>query len=564
MVSVGGCGSLGAAGSRATNGRFRCGCYDSCMSTEREALAEIRREELARSGGVWVRAEGRSMAPALVQGDRMRIEPVHPQEITAGQVVTYQLDGGALCTHRVRRVERVDSVLEFVTRGDNVGRDDPAFPSELLVGLVVARERFGVVTRFDRLGWRVRTPFLRVAGEMRAALRKALRTGERRASGRPREVVADVLTQAARIEGRVDAVTMDLLAPGDAPSMRALVRAHKLAPRLEGVLAGSAPEWLLVLARDEARAWRAACVTALNAAERALDALGAASRRVVVLKGPAFALALYGSECARPFSDLDVMVPREEIEAGVGALERAGWAHRPRRRFRWQRRKELHNLVPVETGTSLRVEVHPSLMDKPEFAPGLARDPSAPWRHVTPAGIAGSERLVLDAEATLLLACLHWHLHSYTGLVWGLDVALAAAGGGRGPDGEPAWGSISRPTAQPDWREVLSLAREWEISHLCWVALTLASLEHGAAVPPEVLHELRPRDPIAHLLVRRVAARHAVFRTERRHTIEQALVLALRDRLWRRTVALLLLPLRVLAWEPEALEGSGVEEERTG
>lgn len=475
------------------------------------------------------------MAPSLVQGDRMRIEPAGPEDVLAGQVVTYQLDGGALCTHRVRRVERAAGGPRFVTRGDNAGTDDEAFSAALLVGRVVARERFGVVTRFDRLTWRAREPFARAAGRFRAAVRTTLRSGERRAAGRPRDVVAEVLAQAARMDGRVDATAAHSLTRDDAPALRALIRAHKLAPRLESALDGSAPDWLMVVAEEEARAWRAACVTALNAAERALDVLMGTGTRAVVLKGPAFALALYGSECARPFADLDVMVPRGEIEACAAALQRAGWTHRPRRRFRWQRTKELHNLVPVEAGISLRLEVHPSLTDKPEFSPGLARDEPAAWRHVTTARLAGGDRLVLDAEATLLMACLHWHLHSYTGLTWGLDVALAAA-------------------AQPDFSEALRLAREWEISHLCWVALTLASLEHGAPVPPEVLHELRPRDPVAHLLVRRVAARHPVFRTERRRTIEQALVLALRDRLWRRTGALLLLPLRVLAWEPEAVE----------
>jgi hypothetical protein len=135
------------------------------------------------------------------------------------------------------------------------------------------------------------------------------------------------------------------------------------------------------------------------------------------------------------------------------------------------------------------------------------------------------------------MACLHWHLHSYTGLTWGLDVALAAGG-----------------SAGPDWEKIAAIAREWGISHLCWVALTLACLEHGAPVPPEVLHRLRPRDPVVHWLVRRVAARHPVFRAERRLTLEQALVLATRDSLWRRAGALLLLPLRVLAWEPEVAE----------
>jgi signal peptidase I len=512
------------------------------MSADRVALAEIRREELARVGGAWLRAEGRSMAPSLAQGDRMRVVPVAPEEVAAGQVVTYQLEGGALCTHRVRRVQRNDSGLVLVTRGDNVGSDDPPVPAELLVGQVVARERFGVVTRFDKAAWRVRAPWLRAAGEVRAAVRNALRPAERRGPGRPRDVAADAIAQVARLDGRIDPATLELLAAEDAQSLRTLVRSHKLAPRFEGALDDSSEGWLRVLAQDEARAWRAACVTALNAAERALDVVADVSERAVVLKGPAFAQTLYGSECARPFTDLDIMVPRDEIAACVAALEGAGWKHRPRRRFRWERTRELHNLLPGGPGASLRVEVHPSLVDKPEFAPGLARDESAPWRHVTLTRVAGGDRLVLDAEAALLMACLHWHLHSYTGLTWGLDVALAAAGG-------------STPGAtQPDWERTAALAREWEISHLCWVALTLTSLEHGAPVPPEVLHELRPRDPFAHLLVRRIAARHPVFRTERRLTVEQALVLALRDRLWRRTGALVLLPLRVLAWEPEAVE----------
>jgi signal peptidase len=59
-----------------------------------------------------------SMEPTLSAGDVVVVQRVEPDDVRAGDVVTYRSPGGDLVTHRVRRVRRLAGRYEFVTRGD--------------------------------------------------------------------------------------------------------------------------------------------------------------------------------------------------------------------------------------------------------------------------------------------------------------------------------------------------------------------------------------------------------------------------------------------------------------
>ncbi|MEM2104124.1 MAG: signal peptidase I [Candidatus Bathyarchaeia archaeon] len=85
-----------------------------------------------------------SMLPTLNIGDLIIVQKVEPFEINAdpkgltGDILVYKR-GNELIVHRAVKIELRDSVYYITTRGDNSGADDPAWPSSLLVGKVIAR-----------------------------------------------------------------------------------------------------------------------------------------------------------------------------------------------------------------------------------------------------------------------------------------------------------------------------------------------------------------------------------------------------------------------------------------
>lgn len=68
-----------------------------------------------------------SMAPAINPGDLVVIQQVAPQQITTGDVITFQapVDGSPMVTHRVIAVRESASGPVFQTKGDQNQSPDP-------------------------------------------------------------------------------------------------------------------------------------------------------------------------------------------------------------------------------------------------------------------------------------------------------------------------------------------------------------------------------------------------------------------------------------------------------
>ena len=80
-----------------------------------------------------------SMAPALKVGSVVIVEPVAPEEVREGDIITFRLNGvdDTVVTHRVTRIG-YNSPLFFKTKGDaNTVADPFTVPSRDLVGKVI-------------------------------------------------------------------------------------------------------------------------------------------------------------------------------------------------------------------------------------------------------------------------------------------------------------------------------------------------------------------------------------------------------------------------------------------
>jgi signal peptidase len=80
-----------------------------------------------------------SMSPAFDTGSVIFVEPMEPEDIREGDIITYRGlgDSRLLTTHRVVGIEGSGQDLEFITRGDANDVNDPyPIPGENLVGKV--------------------------------------------------------------------------------------------------------------------------------------------------------------------------------------------------------------------------------------------------------------------------------------------------------------------------------------------------------------------------------------------------------------------------------------------
>ena len=105
--------------------------------------------DLAREAPVAVTVRGVSMAPRLVDGDRVEIAPA--RLYWPGDVVAFRNADGHLIVHRFLGYRLRAGRLACVTRGDAASLPDAPVPLGSLLGCVVRVRRAGLVTPTDRV-----------------------------------------------------------------------------------------------------------------------------------------------------------------------------------------------------------------------------------------------------------------------------------------------------------------------------------------------------------------------------------------------------------------------------
>jgi hypothetical protein len=134
----------------------------------------------------------------------------------------------------------------------------------------------------------------------------------------------------------------------------------------------------------------------------------AAGLRMIVLRGPALGLTIYEKPYLRPFRDLDILIPREEIGAAKEVLDNAGFV--PEKGLLPDPYFEKHHLHlrRIHARTGAAVELHWAF-DHP-YAPTLVDIPSL-FLRARPAGDAAAPLPVLDPVDALITLCLHLCKH---------------------------------------------------------------------------------------------------------------------------------------------------------
>ena len=122
--------------------------------------------------GMWVRfrASGSSMAPAILDGDAITVEPVEAGRLRRGDVVLARR-GTTVVAHRlIGRRRRPDGGLALLLRGDAAAGDDSPVPASDLLGRVVETRRGARTIAVSSWRARIAAGLGRTAHRLRARL----------------------------------------------------------------------------------------------------------------------------------------------------------------------------------------------------------------------------------------------------------------------------------------------------------------------------------------------------------------------------------------------------------
>ncbi|MFI5242406.1 MAG: nucleotidyltransferase family protein, partial [Gemmatimonadales bacterium] len=210
----------------------------------------------------------------------------------------------------------------------------------------------------------------------------------------------------------------------------------------------------------------------------ALDALAATGTEAVLLKGAALALTVYGSFVARPMSDVDLLIARDQATRARDALLASGWTASASD-IAPEFYAGHHHLPPLvdAQGTGTSVELHTSLFFEGHpfnFSSDDVR------RRAERVQVRGRDLLVPSVQDQLLHLCLHF--------AWSHMMATGAWRAFRDLD-------ALLHTKRIQWREFTQLAQESRGASACYWTFRLARQLAGVAVPEWVEHALAPPEP---------------------------------------------------------------------
>jgi hypothetical protein len=157
---------------------------------------------------------------------------------------------------------------------------------------------------------------------------------------------------------------------------------------------------------------------------------------VILLKGAALAVLHYGDIGARPMADLDVLVPRDQIEAATRILLASGFARAPGAPDRFNATlSRLFHAYTFEDRYGRHLDLHWRLF----AAPGGDEDEPDVWNATVPMTVQGLETLALGPADQLLHVCGHGAAWNHVPpLRWMTDAAAVMRTSGASID----WGRL--------------------------------------------------------------------------------------------------------------------------
>lgn len=201
----------------------------------------------------------------------------------------------------------------------------------------------------------------------------------------------------------------------------------------------------------------------------------AAAVPLIVLKGACLGPLVYRDIALREMNDLDVLVPRECLQAAVDVLLALGY--QPQRPFSLAVDVRVRHHVETFVKGAISIDLHWNVA-----LPGqpYSIDPAELWARAVPQKVNSVSTLRLGLEDLLLHLCVHtsYHHQFACGLRPSCDIAAV----------------VERYHDAIDWDAFCERSLRWRWSKGVYVALALARRLAGAAIPSEVLSRLQADD----------------------------------------------------------------------
>jgi hypothetical protein len=198
-------------------------------------------------------------------------------------------------------------------------------------------------------------------------------------------------------------------APADWESILALAQRHGVAPLLhrqlhaDGLLGSLAPDTAERLAQTR-RETALANLRLYGEFRIVAQALHAAGIPLMALKGLHLAELVYRDIGLRPMSDLDILVPRDQLRATLAALYAQGYRYNEVLAASEPAMSALNEITVIRPASGISVDVHWGLNEIPHAPAESLREI---WRCARAARLGDSEALVMPPELLLVHLCAH-------------------------------------------------------------------------------------------------------------------------------------------------------------
>ena len=206
----------------------------------------------------------------------------------------------------------------------------------------------------------------------------------------------------------------------------------------------------------------------------------------IAIKGPALAVAAYGSVTMRQFSDLDLLVRKEEVAPAVALLQGEGYALCPGYSLADLERRGGFEIAMGRDDALTEVDLHWRLA--PPYFPITLEDEGL-WRRAVRVEIEGAAVRTLAAADHLLFLCAHGAKHGWQALGSVCDVAALIRASAPGPCADA---SPMKPAACAiDWEDLADRAERAGAVRALLLGVLLAHEVLDAAVPAALLERAR-------------------------------------------------------------------------
>lgn len=280
---------------------------------------------------------------------------------------------------------------------------------------------------------------------------------------------------------RLDCAVPELSPALDWPALLSTARAHQLSPYLYHRLKSAGlerqlPEPVLSGLQQDYRSALSLALRRSHALQELLLVFHRSGIPCIPLKGAYLAEVIYPNPALRTMSDLDLLVPKEQLAQAAQFAQNLGY--RPERRYLVEGVIELHSHLPVLAGKNLPfLEIHATFSRPIDPFPVVLE---GVWQRARPLSFLEVPAFTLAPEDLLLSLSLHIaYQHCFNqGLRSLLDLALV----------------VQRMQGEISWELLLARAADWSAGLPLYLSLALAHELLGAPLPTFVLTALQPPD----------------------------------------------------------------------